>query len=106
MLNLNQIIRDTPNSNENVQDYNQFFHDNVYLNYSRGVPMLKNLLLSYFLRNSSGLVNASSKMYNNAVYNIGPTNNGQAQPMRNIRNPFRNPNFCNPRQTYSYFEPY
>ena len=105
-LQLNQIISNTPNSNGNLQDYNQLLHDKVHLNYSRGVPMLNNLLLSYLLRTSSCLVNASSKMYNNAVYNIGPTNNGQASPMRNIRNPFINPDFYKHRQIYSYFEPY
>ena len=80
---LNQIIRNTPNSNGNLPDYKQLFQDNLHLNYSRSVPMLKNLL-SYLLRISSGLVNDSSKIYNNAVYNIGPTNNGQSSPMRNI----------------------
>ena len=105
VLKLNQIIRNTPNSNGNVQHYNQLFHDYVHLNYSRGVPMLKHLLLSYLLRTSTGLVKASSKMYNNFGYNIGPTNIGQAQPVRNIRKPFKNPNFYKPHHTNSYYEP-
>ena len=41
VLKLNQIICTIHNSNENVPDYNQLFHDNVHLNYSSGVPMLE-----------------------------------------------------------------
>ena len=100
VLKLNEVYRNTLNSKGNLQNYNQLFNDNVNLNYSRGVPMLKNLLLSYLLRTSSGLVNARSKMYNNAVYNIGPTNKGQAPSMRNIRKRFKNSFSYKPRQTY------
>ena len=85
VLKLNQIIRNTPRCNGNMQHYNQRFNDNVHLNYSRGVPMLKNLLLSYLLRTSTSLVKASNKLYNNAVCNIGPINNGHAPTIRSTR---------------------
>ena len=93
VLKLNQRIRSTSNSNGNKQDFNENFHDNVHLNYSPGVPMLRIFLLSCLLRTSTGLVNAVLKMHDYAVYDIGPTKNSQAPAICIFWNPFKNRSF-------------
>ena len=38
--------------------YNQLFYDDIHLNFNKGVPFLKNIILSHLLQTSNGMVSS------------------------------------------------
>ena len=69
VIRQNELFRYVPRVNNSVAHYNQKYHDNVHLNYRRGIPYLKNILLQ-LLKTSNGAVNNMSSNVQSQSYKM------------------------------------